>query len=222
MLYVFVVIEHSTRRLAHINVTTNPNADWTLQQLREVVGNGGVHRYLIHDRDRIFAKHLDDSIKALGVEVLRSPRSGTVDIGFATASDIGSDLATQPVYVDSYLAVLHPDHPLARKRELAWRDLINVPMIAPLRGNPVRTHLDRALAREGYTLPYAHEVSLPWTMMGLVRARLGVAVLTDAVRAVAEWMNLQVRTVQRPVIRRELLINCVPGPRAVAECAALS
>ena len=66
MLYVFVVIEHGTRRLAHINVTANPNADWTLQQLREVVGNRGGHRYLIHDRDRIFAKHLDDSIKALG------------------------------------------------------------------------------------------------------------------------------------------------------------
>jgi putative transposase len=45
MLYVFVVIEHSTRRLAHINVTANPTADWTLQQLREVVGNGGGHRY---------------------------------------------------------------------------------------------------------------------------------------------------------------------------------
>ena len=37
------------------------------------MGNGGGHRYLIHDRDRIFAKHLDDSIRALGVEVLRSP-----------------------------------------------------------------------------------------------------------------------------------------------------
>ena len=71
MLYVFVVIEHSTRRLAHVNVTTNPSADWTLQQLREVGGNGGGHRYLIHDRDRIFAKHLDDSSRALGVEVLR-------------------------------------------------------------------------------------------------------------------------------------------------------
>jgi putative transposase len=73
MLYVFVVIEHGTRRLAHVNVTTNPNAAWTLQQLREVVGNGGGHRYLIHDRDRIFAKHLDDSIRALGVQILRSP-----------------------------------------------------------------------------------------------------------------------------------------------------
>jgi len=28
---------------------------------------------LIHDRDQIFAKQLDDSIRALGVEVLRSP-----------------------------------------------------------------------------------------------------------------------------------------------------
>jgi len=73
MLYVFVVIEHGTRRLAHVNVTANPTADWTLQQLREVVGDGGGHRYLIHDRDRIFAKHLDDSISALGIEVLRSP-----------------------------------------------------------------------------------------------------------------------------------------------------
>ena len=41
MLYVFVVIEHGTRRLAHVNVTANPSADWTLQQLRAVVGDEG-------------------------------------------------------------------------------------------------------------------------------------------------------------------------------------
>ena len=73
MLYVFVVIEHGTRRLAHVNVTSHPSANWTLQQLREVVGDTDNHKYLIHDRDAIFAKHLDDSIRALGVEVLRSP-----------------------------------------------------------------------------------------------------------------------------------------------------
>jgi transposase InsO family protein len=74
MLFVFVVIEHGTRRLAHVNVTANPSADWTLQQLREVIGdNDSHHKYLIHDRDRIFANHLDDSIRALGIEVLRSP-----------------------------------------------------------------------------------------------------------------------------------------------------
>ena len=73
VLYVFVVIEHGRRRLAHVNVTVNPTAEWTLQQLREVVGEEGEHRYLIHDRDRIFAKRLDDSIRTLGLEVLKSP-----------------------------------------------------------------------------------------------------------------------------------------------------
>jgi transposase InsO family protein len=72
-LYVFVVIEHGTRRLAHLNVTSHPSAQWTLQQLREVLGESGDHKYLIHDRDAIYARHLDSSIRALGLEVLRSP-----------------------------------------------------------------------------------------------------------------------------------------------------
>jgi putative transposase len=48
-------------------------ADWTLQQLREVIGFDDTHRYLIHDRDRIFARRLNESIEALGVNVLKSP-----------------------------------------------------------------------------------------------------------------------------------------------------
>ena len=38
MLYVFVVIEHGTRRLIHCNVTAHPTSAWTLQPLREVSG----------------------------------------------------------------------------------------------------------------------------------------------------------------------------------------
>ena len=73
MLYVFVVIEHGNRRLKHVAVTAHPSADWTLQQLREVVGEDTSHRYLLHDRDSIFANHLDESIQALGLKVLKSP-----------------------------------------------------------------------------------------------------------------------------------------------------
>jgi transposase InsO family protein len=73
MVYVFVVIEHGSRRLVRVDVTAHPSAEWTLQQLREVVGYEDRYRYLIHDRDSIFAKHLDESIKALGLSVLKSP-----------------------------------------------------------------------------------------------------------------------------------------------------
>jgi len=73
LLYVFVVIEHGSRRVAHVRVTNHPTADWTLQQLREVVGDESAHRYLIHDRDSIFARHFDNSVGALGLKVLRTP-----------------------------------------------------------------------------------------------------------------------------------------------------
>ena len=38
LLYVFVVIEHDSRRVLRVAVTAHPTAAWTLQQLREVVG----------------------------------------------------------------------------------------------------------------------------------------------------------------------------------------
>jgi len=59
-----------------VAVTAHPSAEWTLQQLREVIGGEERYRYLMHDRDSIFAKHLDESIKALGLRVLKSlPRA---------------------------------------------------------------------------------------------------------------------------------------------------
>jgi len=63
----------ATGRLVHFNVTAHPTAGWTLQQLREAVGFEARYQYLPHDRDSIFAKHLDESVNRLGIEVLKSP-----------------------------------------------------------------------------------------------------------------------------------------------------
>jgi putative transposase len=73
LLYVFVVIHHGSRRLLHFNVTAHPSAAWTLQQLREAIGLHNDYGYLLHDRDCIFAAGLDESIKRLGLTILRSP-----------------------------------------------------------------------------------------------------------------------------------------------------
>jgi putative transposase len=72
-LYVFVLIHHASRQLLHINVTAHPTSAWTLQQLREGVGLTDAYRYLIHDRDSIFAKDLDESLERLRLKVLKSP-----------------------------------------------------------------------------------------------------------------------------------------------------
>ncbi len=59
LLYVFVVIEHGSRRLLHVNVTAHPTAAWTLQQLREVIGIDCRQRFLLHDRDSMITRGCD-------------------------------------------------------------------------------------------------------------------------------------------------------------------
>jgi transposase InsO family protein len=73
VLYVFVVMEVGTRRIVHHNVTAHPTADWTLQQFREALPGDHTYRYMIHDRDRIYSKDLDQSVESMGVQVLRTP-----------------------------------------------------------------------------------------------------------------------------------------------------
>jgi len=73
LLYVFVVMEHTTRRILHTNVTAHPTAAWTLQQLREALPDGHSYRFLLHDRDSIFSRELDHGIRNLGLRVLKTP-----------------------------------------------------------------------------------------------------------------------------------------------------
>ena len=51
LLYVFVIIEHRSRRLVNCNVTAHPTGAWALQQLREAIGFEERYQYLLHDRD---------------------------------------------------------------------------------------------------------------------------------------------------------------------------
>jgi transposase InsO family protein len=78
ILYVFVVIEHISRRLLHVNVTAHPTAQWTLQQLREAIPSDHTYRFLIHDRDSIFSRALDQSICHLGLNVLKTPVANAI------------------------------------------------------------------------------------------------------------------------------------------------
>ena len=72
-LYVFVLIYHQSRQLLHINVIAHPTAAWTLQQVREAIGFKAGYRYLIHERNNIFAKSLDASLERLGLKIVKSP-----------------------------------------------------------------------------------------------------------------------------------------------------
>jgi transposase InsO family protein len=73
ILYVFVVMEVGTRKIAHFNVTAHPTAAWALQQFREVLTGEQPYRFVLHDRDSIYSMELDAALRSLGVTVLRTP-----------------------------------------------------------------------------------------------------------------------------------------------------
>ena len=72
-LYVFVLLEVGTRRIVHWNVTEHPTADWTVQQFRAAVPGDQPQRFLIHDRDSIYAAAVDGAVAAMGLTVLKTP-----------------------------------------------------------------------------------------------------------------------------------------------------
>ena len=138
-------------------------------------------------------------------EVLELVRAGEADFGIGTESGSRHDLAAQVIATDTFMVVLPPGHWLARKAELSWSDLAQVPIIGSRPGNPLREQLDQALAREGIMLTRSHEVSLPLTIVGMVEAGMGIAVLTTTASKLAASFGLTVRQVSKPVvIKREI------------------
>jgi putative transposase len=73
VLYVFVVLEVGTRRILHWNVTEHPTAEWTIQQFRAVITPETSHRFVLHDRDSIYAAAVDEAIASMGPHVLKTP-----------------------------------------------------------------------------------------------------------------------------------------------------
>jgi len=73
VLYVLVIMEIGSRRIVHYNVTAHPTAEWMLQQFREAIPGEHEYKFLIHDRDSIFAAEADHELKSFGMRVLRTP-----------------------------------------------------------------------------------------------------------------------------------------------------
>ena len=76
LLYVLIVLGHARRKVLHFNVTDNPTAVWTAQQIVEAFPWDSTPKYLLRDRDAIYGAEFRKRIQAMGIEqVLSAPRS---------------------------------------------------------------------------------------------------------------------------------------------------
>ncbi len=76
VLYVFIVLRHDRRQIVHFNITTNPYAEWTAQQIINAFPHEEAPRFLIRDRDDIYGAYFTERVEGLGIEeVPTAPRS---------------------------------------------------------------------------------------------------------------------------------------------------
>ena len=77
VLFVLVVLAHDRRRIVHLNVTANPLAAWTGQQIREAFPYDTAPRFLLRDRDGVYGNDFARIVHSLGIRqvviALRSP-----------------------------------------------------------------------------------------------------------------------------------------------------
>jgi hypothetical protein len=71
-----IILAHDRRRIVHFNVTSNPTAAWTVQQLIEASPEDASPRILLRDRDSIYGGEFRSRVKGMQIEeVITGPRS---------------------------------------------------------------------------------------------------------------------------------------------------
>jgi transposase InsO family protein len=68
ILYVLLILSHDRRRIVHFNITRNPTAAWTMQQVREAFPWNTTPKYLIRDRDSIYGNIFRQGVADMGIE----------------------------------------------------------------------------------------------------------------------------------------------------------
>ena len=68
VLYVFIVLRHDRRQVVYFNVTTNPYAEWTAQQIINALPYEEAPRLLIRDRDDIYGDYVTRRVEGMGIE----------------------------------------------------------------------------------------------------------------------------------------------------------
>lgn len=216
-------------RLTHAGAELLPLARRALADLDDVLGSSAELRTLGRGRVSIAAASLQAALMLPAVirrytdgnpgvkvrlhdlpehEVIQKVRTGEVDFGVGSDTGTQPDISARALVTDVFVAVMRPDHALARHPALRWRDVAELPLIGPPPGNAVREQLDAALARDGIRLQRAYEVSLPLTILGMVQAGTGIAVMTSAMSRLAQALGLVTRALDEPRVEREISLLC--------------
>lgn len=151
-----------------------------------------------HNRIRI----LDHASSAVEAAVLRRE----VEFGINIAGEHHPDLASVPLTEDRYVLICHEDHPLAKRRRIAWQQLQSYPLIFAGEVSGNRALLDVALEPSQLALRSFYEVQRSSTAVGLVAQGVGAAVVPALALQKGAYPTVRIVELTQPAVSRTLVL----------------
>jgi DNA-binding transcriptional LysR family regulator len=147
-------------------------------------------------------------------QVLASVVNREVELGIAYEPVVSSEVETKVLMRAGIACVMQSDHPLARRKEVAVRDLAHHSIITYLPQALFRRYVDRALSAAGIVPNITAQVGLSLTGIMLARHGAGIALVEPFLVASMGLPGLVARPLKPGIEVKTLMIRHKSAPHS--------
>jgi DNA-binding transcriptional LysR family regulator len=131
-------------------------------------------------------------------------RNGVVDFAITTQAASFAELDYDEIGSDPFFLVCPRHHPLARLRDLTWREIAGHPFVALSSTTSVRRFADVALGQAEVVIRPRYEVEQIPSAVALVAAGLGVTALPALTLSMFNNKGVVMRPIGEPIVQRRI------------------
>ena len=145
--------------------------------------------------------HVTEDLSS-GVE--QRVESGAADFGVGPMPARPGDFSFSSIRRDRFVGVVPIGHPLSRRSRVRLAQLLDYPLLTTAPESSIRRSMEAVLEQRGLHLETDHLLTQHQTIVAMVAAGLGVALLPSLVFGLLDRTNIALLTVVDPEITREI------------------
>lgn len=139
-------------------------------------------------------------------EVVAKVERGDVEFGLSGGDILGSELYLEQLTKDPFVLACRQDDDLARSKAVPWVKLSGRRLVMLNNTSGSRSQIFEALKKTGVEVQIALELAQPSSVLAMVEAKLGVAVVPLLVAPTAADAALTTRRLVRPSVSRSITL----------------
>jgi DNA-binding transcriptional LysR family regulator len=137
--------------------------------------------------------------------------SGEVDFGLGPVFPSSRDLEFEPVLDDPLTVLVPSSYPQANKQSISIDELARLPVLMSTKTSVTRQILEMSAKKSGINFAAKYECTQHHTLIAMVDAGLGVAVLPSSVAVHVQSRAIRVLPISDPQVLRQIAIITVRG-----------